>query len=282
MSHIVWLASYPKSGNTWLRAFLANYISDAGTPVDINRLPEFSLSDNHARYYELIGGKPAAKMSPGEIHRLRPAVHRLMAGSRPGRVFVKTHNAIATLDGIPTITAQATAGAIYVIRNPFDTVVSFADHYGLTLDAAIKAINSDANTTLPAAGVIFEFLASWGQHVRSWTTAKGLRLTVIRYEDLAARPTAAFGAVVRFLDLPADAGRLERAIRFSAFEVLAGQERKGGFIEGSGKADRFFRQGKVGAWREVLSEAQVARILERHREVMTAHGYLTRDGQVVA
>ncbi|MEJ2083836.1 MAG: sulfotransferase, partial [Acidobacteriota bacterium] len=38
MTGIVWLASYPKSGNTWLRAFLMNFLDPGKRPVDINQL----------------------------------------------------------------------------------------------------------------------------------------------------------------------------------------------------------------------------------------------------
>ncbi|MBI3707933.1 MAG: sulfotransferase domain-containing protein [Proteobacteria bacterium] len=281
MSSIVWLASYPKSGNTWLRAFLANYVSDAAAPVDINQLPQFSLSDNHVRPYEDLTGRPATALSPREIQALRPRVHAAMANSAPGAVLVKTHTAIAALDGISTIAADVTACAVYIIRNPFDMVVSFADHYGLTLDKAIKAINFDNNITLTNARNIFQLLSSWSAHVRSWAVGTPFGVHVMRYEDMSAQPEAAFAPVVEFLKLPLDAERLRRAIEFSAFDVLAGQEKKSGFIERSQKSERFFRAGKVGGWRKALSEAQAQAIVARHRDALIEYGYLSADGTIL-
>ncbi len=76
MSHVVWLASYPKSGNTWLRAFLANYWTDAKEPFDINKLPSFSFADMRAEFYERVSGRPAAALTAADFNRLRPTTDK--------------------------------------------------------------------------------------------------------------------------------------------------------------------------------------------------------------
>lgn len=281
MSEIVWLASYPKSGNTWLRAFLANYLSDADRPVDINELPRLSVSDNSPRPYERLLKKPAATITPQEVQRLRPKVHRRIAESAPGRVFVKTHNAIANLGGVGTITLGVTGAALYVLRNPFDVAVSFADHYGLSLDKAVRALNDERNATLPGPDILFQLLSSWSRHVWSWTTAPGLKLHLLRYEDMTAAPEAAFRGVLEFLGLAFDPARLERAVRFSSFKVLAEQEAREGFVERSAKGSRFFREGKVGGWRAQLSDDQVQAIVAAHRQALRTYGYLSDTDEIV-
>lgn len=275
MSSIVWLASYPKSGNTWLRAFLANYLANAETPVDINAFAQYSLADNQLRPYRELSG--VATPTDGDINRLRPRVHAGYAASGPGIVLVKTHNAIARLDGVPTITPEVTAGALYVIRHPCDVVISFADHYGIAVDAAIRTLNADSAATLPGDKVTFQFLSSWSQHVTGWTRAPGLRRHVLRYEDMLKRPDETFAAVVQFLKLPLESDRLARAIRFSSFDELRAQEARHGYVEGSRKAERFFRAGKAGGWRAVLTAEQIAAIETRHRAVMAEYGYLSVD-----
>lgn len=281
MSEIVWLASYPKSGNTWLRAFLANYLSDADRPVDINQLPRISVSDNSARPYARLLKKPAEQITPQEVQRLRPKVHRRIAESAPGRIFVKTHNAVAKLGEASTITLSVTAAALYVLRNPFDVTVSFADHYGLTLDQAVKALNDERNATLPTPEVVFQLLSSWSRHVWSWTTVPGLKLHLLRYEDMTTAPEETFRQVVKFLGLELDPARLERAIRFSSFGVLAEQEAREGFIERSGKAGRFFREGKVGGFRAQLSEEQIRALVETHRQALRRYGYLSETDEIL-
>ncbi len=112
MAGILWLASYPKSGNTWIRIFLANLFADSDKAYDINALGRYIYGEMSADLYEKVAGKAVAEMTDRELHRLRPEVHRLIAGLRPDTVFVKTHNAIATRDGITTVTPEVTAGAI--------------------------------------------------------------------------------------------------------------------------------------------------------------------------
>ena len=73
---IVWLASYPKSGNTWMRGFLANYLSGSGKPVHINDYRRFSLGEHHADLYEAVSGKPFAELDNAALNRLRPQVGR--------------------------------------------------------------------------------------------------------------------------------------------------------------------------------------------------------------
>ncbi len=84
---------------------------------------------------------------------------------------------------------------------------------------------------------------------------------------------------MKYLGLPADPARLRRAIRFSSFETLARQERERGFIEQSKSNEQFFRKGQVGDWRSALTEAQVERVIENHRDVMRDFGYLSKDGK---
>lgn len=279
---ILWLASYPKSGNTWLRAFLANYLGNAKTPAPINELPKFVYGDGVAAPFEQVAGRSVEGMSVHEIQRLRPKVHEMFVRSRPDTVFVKTHNAIAYLDDIPTITPEATAGAIYVIRNPLDTAISYAHHYGVDFDRAIEVMGSDEMEMPSHAHLVCQYLGSWSSHVRSWTTLPGLHLHVVRYEDMTLKPDKTFRRLVKFLGLPLEPARLKRAIRFSSFKSLASQEKESGFIEAVPIDDRiFFRKGKIGDGRRKLSDAQVQRLIDDHREVMAEHGYLRRDGRPV-
>jgi hypothetical protein len=104
----------------------------------------------------------------------------------------------------------------------------------------------------------------------------------MRYEDMHSEPLKAFGAVVAFLGVPKDVPRLAKAVKFSAFEELARQEAASGFVESRpDRKARFFREGKVGRWREMLNQAQAARIVEQHGAVMRRLDYLTDDGVVV-
>ena len=96
----------------------------------------------------------------------------------------------------------------------------------------------------------------------------------MRYEDMIADPTASFLTMVQRLRMPVDEPRVRRAAAFSSFDTLRAQEDETGFIEKPAKAEKFFREGRVGGWRRDLSDAQAARIVDDHRDVMRRFGYL--------
>lgn len=279
---IVWLASYPKSGNTWVRAFLANLLSGEDKPVHVNRLPGFAFGDHQGHYYAALAGRPFDQLSDAETLRLRPAVQRAIARSRQGDVFVKTHNALGLHDGVPTIAADVTGAFVYVVRNPLDLVVSYAHHYGIAIELAIEQMGSSTNHIVREAATVSQLLGSWSDHVRSWLMPppQGVAHLVMRYEDISANPRKAFTRLVRFLKLPANAGRIDLAERFSRFKVLADQEATDGFVERPAAAERFFREGRKGGWRGALSSEQAERLVADHREVMSALDYLKADGTV--
>ncbi len=281
MPGILWLASYPKSGNTWLRAFLANYLSNAKEAVAINDLPKHILGDNLRQHYLQFSGLKDDELDAAKIAELRPRVHQWMALSHGHDVFVKTHNAVALADGVPLITPTATAGAFYVIRNPFDVAVSYASHYQISLSRAVEGL-CESDYRLPEQGGILEqYLGDWGQHVTSWTTAPGMTRLVLRYEDLQAKPLKAFGEVVRFLGLPKDMERLKRTVRFSSFKTLQRQEEGKRFIEARPDgAAPFFRSGSSGGWRQVMSDADRDRLIERFEPLLREHGYLVGDARL--
>jgi hypothetical protein len=273
MGKILWLASYPKSGNTWLRVFLHNLFRDPNEPYDINKLHEFCSADYVAVWYEQFAGKPALEISPEEVAAIRPRVHEALTRVHPDTVFVKTHNALVVSHGTEMITMAHTAGAIYVVRNPLDVTISYAHHYGLDIDTAIEALNLPGQMMPNTPRHIYQIFGSWSENVKSWTASSHPALHVMRYEDMTARPLETFGAAAAFLGLRPSRERLQRAIAASSFDELQKQEAERGFDERSDKAERFFRKGQVDQWRDVLTPAQVDRIVEANEEQMRRFGY---------
>lgn len=275
---ILWLASYPKSGNTWVRIFLENLFRDAAAPVSINELNVVGFGDAHIPLYERIGGRPVAGLDDSAIHALREPLQRFLAGRRETSI-AKTHNLLGEYEGRPLIHLEHSMGAIYIARNVFDVTVSLARHYNLSIEDAVEAINSPRMRTPTTGAAVFQVLGRWCDHYRSWTGVDGFEPLVLRYEDMKAKPMKAFDRVVRFLKLPANPGRVAKAIKFSSFDEVSRQERAGGFRERVRDDQMFFHSGRVGGWRQHLTTEQVGRLIDVHGEVLTELGYLDKQGR---
>ncbi len=281
MSKIIWLASYPKSGNTWFRAFLSNLRHDSDTPVSINALDGASAASREL-FHDAVGIQSSA-LTPPEIERLLPTVFESIAAHSEGALFLKMHDAYTrTRDDHSRVPEQATQGAIYFLRNPLDLAISFAHHLGTDIDTAIERMADETHALADDPGRVHrqlrQPLLSWSSHVLSWLEGPGFPVHVIRYEDMAQAPTETFAAAACFAGLPCDPGHLDKALRFSAFAELQRQEQAYGFVDRPARARSFFRQGQVGEWRTALSVGQVARIVSDHGTVMKRFGYLNEDG----
>ena len=275
MGNIVWLASYPKSGNTWLRAFIANWLHDGERPQPIADLHRYALDEALPAWYaDFVDGGDTTALDTAGITALRPRVHARIAELSAGSTFVKTHNMMGELGGVPLHNLAVTAGAIYVVRNPLDVALSVADHFGLSADDAIAFMGEERTGTLNDHLFVSQMLGSWSAHVGSWTAEEHPRYLVLRYEDMLEKPMKAFGRVLRHLNLAGDARRLKQATRHADFRSLRAQEGREGFAERSPHAQSFFRAGRAGQWRTQLTRAQVERVVARHGEQMARFGYL--------
>lgn len=279
MGRILWLASYPRSGNTWLRAFLHNLLRNPTEPYDINRLQDLTLIDGDARWYRGLDPRPLTQLSKEEVAALRPLTHAAMTRVSADTVFVKTHNALVEDRGTPMITLEHTAGAIYVVRDPLDVAVSYSHHYGVTLDEAVAAMNRHGNQSIAnQESFAYELHGTWSENVESWTANPNPSLLVVRYEDMAREPQLTFAAIARFLAVPASPARIAAAVERSSFSTLKDQERRRGFRERSRKSDEFFRAGEIGQGRRLLPTALIDRLAASHEATMTRFGYWPAAG----
>ena len=276
-SGIVWLASYPKSGNTWTRAFLHKLVHVTSGEVQtqrINELNQFSMTSAAKALFDEILGYSVTDKQLDQIAAARGRVQQRLADPVEGLIFVKTHQALAIDRGHPTINFSVTAGAIYIVRNPLDVAISYAHHLGRSIDEAINLINSKNAETSVSEKQVYELYGSWSQHVLSWTRKPHRAIYVMRYEDMLGEPQKTFGALADHLLFKPSDSELADAIKRSSFEQLREQEEKDGFRERPEKAERFFREGRAGQWKEVLTPAQVKRIVDAHGAQMARFGYL--------
>lgn len=291
MTRTVWLASYPKSGNTWFRLLLANLSAKDGKPVDINDLPERGGIASAREPFDYLLMIESGLLTHDEIDNLRPRVYEELARgaddneyddpqAAPPVRFVKAHDAYTlTPKGEPLLAGRRGAdAAIVIVRDPRDVAPSFANHNDGSIDDAIAAMNSEkamfagAKKWMPKQ--LRQRLPGWSRHIASWLDQTDIPVHIVRYEDLMADTAGAFARALAFAGRPATAEEIKRAVSFAAFASLQAQEREKGFNEAPRRPNaRFFRRGEAGAWRDELSPEQAARIEADHGAMMRRLGY---------
>jgi aryl sulfotransferase len=274
---IWWLASYPKSGNTWLRVVLATLLS--GRPADINAMPFVSAIANSRARFDTALGIESADLTVEQETNLRPRAYEIWAADAAQPLYCKTHDTYnRTPAGEPLFPTAATLGAVYVVRDPRAVAVSLANHLAEPIDKAIARMED------PAAGLsissprlstqLFQRYGCWRDHIDSWLGAP-FPTHLLRYEDMHGDPHAAFAAVAAFLGLSSDRECVAAAVDAASFSRLQAHERAAGFVEKPIQAAAFFREGRVDGWRQVLTAEQNARIVDANEPVMRRLGYDT-------
>ena len=275
---IIWLASYPRSGNTWTRNFLYNLLSivdgkDRGGH-DVNRLADTSVWDIAGVRFERVLGKPLTTATRHEIAGARPAVQKAIADGAKGPILVKTHNALVLDRGTPTINMGVTAGAVYIVRNPLDVVISYSHHFDTGIDESIRLMGLAGAETGHGKEAAYEVYGSWSENVMSWTRKPHHAILVLRYEDMLVRPAETFRKLADHLLIVANDAQIAKAIERSDFKIAQAQERDKGYRERPVQSKAFFREGRAEQWREGLLQEQIAKLIADHREQMERFGYV--------
>lgn len=281
LRRISWLASYPKSGNTWTRLLLANFLRNGEEPVDINNINlEGSISSNRSMFDETTG-LPSSDLTADEIDILRPRVYEVAAqkaAEENARLFCKVHDAYhLTKAGEPLFPSNVSQAAIYLLRNPLDVAVSYAFHSGHSrFEKTVRQMGKpDAAMAGNGSHQLRQLTFDWSRHVRSWTETCPFPVLVVRYEDLLQDAVGRFQEMLRFLELDGceDLARIEKAVAHASFKTLRENEDKDGFSEKHPLTHRFFRSGTEGDWKNFLSDDEAQKILDDHGDVMKQFGF---------
>ncbi|TWT82494.1 hypothetical protein CA13_39570 [Planctomycetes bacterium CA13] len=167
MKRIVWLASYPKSGNTWMRMMFAAYRKPLGESLALREAFQTTISDSRREEFERAAGRD--NLSDAEVDQLREEVQISLAKRVQPPVLVKTHNARVQRNGCPLIRRELTLGAIYIVRNPLSVVDSVADHWGCSIDEAVHMLNFSRHSIGGGKDkMVRQYLQNWSMHVLSW------------------------------------------------------------------------------------------------------------------
>ena len=277
MGHIYWIASYPKSGNTWVRTFLTNLVLGAEDEPQINSLADIAPDENLGRFHAPCLPVPIGQASLEQLAAARPMAQRRLAQATEGFIFLKTHTTLSIQFGHPSIATDVTAGAIYVVRNPLDVVVSYSKFRNWDFDKGVEVLNASGRMLPRAPQHSFVICGSWSEHTSSWTGKPHDRLLVLRYEDLLSDPEHWFGKIPALLKMDVAADQVSSAIRVSAFEKLQEVEERVGFRERPHETTSFFRSGEAGNWRSELTDSHVAAVASKNEQMMRRFGYWSDD-----
>jgi hypothetical protein len=270
------MVSYPRSGNTYLRALVANYLSGLDRPLSLAELTAAYAGEHNEALWRELTGQPAAERSLETEWAARPGYFAQLRASpdRPN-LLIKSHTVNAALAGQPAFTWSADDRIVHVVRHPCDVAVSSADFYGISTEEAVQRLLTPGFLIDGRPGHGYEVMGSWEQHTRSWGGPVGVPVHRLRYRDMVDDPAQALRDLMVFLGAPADERRIQAAVIFSRFEILQIQEEISGFAEASPDASsgRFFRAGRTQQWRENLSRDQAARLFRAHEELIDLLGF---------
>jgi aryl sulfotransferase len=219
VTHTIWLASYPKSGNTWFRMLLANLSAKDGKPVDINHLPERGGIASARGPFDYLTLIDSGLLTHDEIDCLRPRIYEELASGAqddeydkpevaPPVRFVKVHDAYTlTPKGESLLAGRRGAdGAIVVVRDPRDVAPSLANHNGVGIDAAIALMNNRQAVYCAKPGRLDQQfrqqVPGWSGHIASWLDQSDIPVHLIRYEDMRADAIGAFRRALDFAGRP--------------------------------------------------------------------------------
>ncbi len=268
ISRTLWCASYPKSGNTWLRAILRTLWDR--TPLDINKL---GMGSGHADHCLQVLSIREANLSDAHIRQVRRAAWASEVASTQPWIARKTHEAwLPSSDGYPPCWQPPDARCIYVVRDPRDVAVSWAHHLGVSHQRAAELLNDPDFGARNDWSALTEYrTGTWSQHVQSWVRQRDVPVLVVRYEDLGQ--AGVIRRVAQWVGLSIDVTEADAVVAECSFSNMAAAEILGGFVEAAAADRVFFRRGQTGSWREEL-DPKLAHIIEvEHGQTMEQFGY---------
>ena len=279
---IIWIASYPKSGNTWVRSIISSLIYSADGNFDfdllqkIKQFPSKKHFENFTNDFQNIN----------EIKKYWIESQNLINLDKEVKFF-KTHHINCKIGEHAFTNKSNTLGTIYVVRDPRNLINSFTNHYSIDKNTAKNFIISRQSVTgalgeMKKDNKIFTILGSWNDHVKSWTNMNQ-NLLLIKYEDLIKNPLNEINKIIKFLanliDFSYNEEKINNIINSTSFEVMKRKETEKGFHEsvmdntGENKVN-FFNLGKENKWEKYLNSEDQEFIKEKLGLEMKELGYI--------
>ena len=277
---IIWLASYPKSGNTFLRSLLASYFYSEDGDFEfeqLKKIEQFPVNEN----FEKIGINISDKFEVAKNYiKAQEEINKTKKIS-----FWKTHSSFCKLYNKYNFSdLKNSLGVIYIVRDPRNVVSSFARHNSKSINETVELLTNDLATG-NEKNEVEVYLGSWNFNYNSWKVFKNSnRYLLIRYEDLVSDTENVYIKILRFInDLsklksPININKIRKVVKSTTFSRMKKLEEEQGFEESKindlGKTVKFFNLGPKNNWKNLLSSQIIKKIENKFDKEMSELGYL--------
>ena len=274
--NIIWIASYPKSGNTWVRSVLSSlFYTDDGN-FSFNILKKINTFDRPFYFDEVIKNKKISNYDLTTLAKFRIEAQKLY-NKKNTLKFFKTHAANIKIDGYEYTNKETTKCAIYIVRDPRDVVLSYSKFSGLKIDDVVKIIKDEKFTVRNKENQYFTHWSRWDYHVSSWLIPNYPKI-VIKYEDMIDKPIQTIVQLILFLKNVGVKSsftdqKILNTVKSTSFTNLNKMETELGFEE-SIYGTKFFNKGKKNQWKKSLSTLHAQDIENSFAQTMKKFGYL--------
>lgn len=276
---IIWIASYPKSGNTLLRSILSSLIASDDGVLDLKKI---NLVQNFPQK-KFFADLTDERMDIKEISKHWLGAQKKIIGNRKFKLL-KTHNSNCKINENYFTNSELTAGVIYLVRDPRDVVCSASRHFNLSNEETKDILFDKYAQTIARENVsqeITTFLGSWSDNYNNWINFNKNTL-LIKFEDLVLKKKETIFKVISFLNkffpFSVNKQKLKNCLKTTSFKNMASLEKQEGFKESVGLKERekiaFFNKGLVGNWKDELSPEIANSIEIKFKKEMTLLGYI--------
>ena len=251
---IIWISSYPKSGNTWVRAFLSAYLYSSDGKFNFNLLDNIGEFPDHNILKKFMDSNNFHQLK--EISKNWLRVQEFINLNKKF-IFLKTHSSLCNINGNEFTNSSNTLAFIYIVRDPRNVILSVANHFGITQEESYNITTNENYIIYPEINnklIPATLVSSWKNHYLSWKNSDSINKILIKYEDLIENTENSFTKIINFLSkhtkIKYDKEKLINSINSTQFDNLKNYEEKFGFS--MGQKNKFFFLGKKNNWKDFL------------------------------